>query len=85
MPKIPSEYEMEMQNKRYEKVMEEDEKIEEEKKLKQGTIPGVKGDYAVKKPQKESEGGISGKHQKVSKEEWMKAAKKKSDGKQQDK
>ena len=85
MPKIPSEYEMEMQNKRYEKVMEEDEKIEEEKKLKQGTIPGVKGDYAVKKPQKESEGGISGKHQKVSKEEWMKAAKKKSDGKQEDK
>ena len=75
MPKIPSEYEMERQNERYKKVMEE-----EEQKLRQGTIPGVKGDYAVKKPQKESEGGISGKHQKVSKEEWMKAAKKKSEG-----
>ena len=65
--------------------MEEDEKIEEEMKLKEGTIPGVKGDYAVKTPQKESKGGISGKYQKVSKEEWMKAAKKKSDGKQEDK
>lgn len=80
IPKFPSEYEMELAAKKFKKVMEKDDEIiEEEKKLNKGSIPGVKGDYVAKEPKKEIEGGVSGKHTKVSKDEWMKAAKKKSE------
>ena len=74
LPKIPSEYEMELENKRYQKAMDE------EKELGEGSISGVKGDYAIKDLKPKNKDGISGKYTRVSKEKWLKAAKKKSNG-----
>ena len=77
---LPSEYDMELKAKKFKKVMDEENDEVIEKGLEEGSIPGVKGDYAVKDFQKENEGGITGKHTKVTKDQWLKAAKKKNDG-----
>ena len=77
---LPSEYDMELKAKKFKKVMDEENNEVIEEELEEGSIPGVKGDYVVKESQKENEGGITGKHTKVTKDEWLKAAKKKNDG-----
>lgn len=84
--KIPTEGEIESASKQMEKVMEEeDEELKrkkemERKELEEGSIPGVKGTYAIKEPKKNEGDPIKGKHSRVSKEEWLKAAKKKNNG-----